>query len=233
MNRRILHYIGMAVIVQFVLTSCGESSSQPPTSMTETRATPTEFVAEVWADNWFELWVNGVKVGEDSVPITTERSFNAETISFVASYPLTVAMMTKDYKENETGLEYIGKPNQQIGDGGFIAQITDKATGKVVLGTSKAWTGLVVQTAPLNPTCETSTDPARDCQHEERGEPTGWRDASFDESGWSEATEYTATEVGTKDGYDTISWAPVARLIWSSDLKLHNTILWRAPTVEQ
>jgi hypothetical protein len=35
------------------------------------------FQAEVWADNWFALYVNGKKVGEDSVPITTEKSFNS------------------------------------------------------------------------------------------------------------------------------------------------------------
>ena len=33
------------------------------------------FQAEIWADNWFALYVNGKKVGEDSVPITTEKSF--------------------------------------------------------------------------------------------------------------------------------------------------------------
>ena len=27
------------------------------------------FQAEVWADNWFALYVNGKKVGEDSIPI--------------------------------------------------------------------------------------------------------------------------------------------------------------------
>ena len=47
----------------------------------------SEFVAEVWADNWFALYVNGELVGEDSTPITTERSFNAETITFTATYP--------------------------------------------------------------------------------------------------------------------------------------------------
>ncbi len=46
-------------------------------------------VAEVWADNWFALYVNGELVGEVSVPITTERSFNAETFSFEATYPLS------------------------------------------------------------------------------------------------------------------------------------------------
>ena len=37
------------------------------------------FTVEVWADNWAAVYANGELVGEDSVPITTERSFNAET----------------------------------------------------------------------------------------------------------------------------------------------------------
>ena len=70
------------------------------------------FKAEVWADNWFSLYINGKLVGEDSVPITTVRSFNAETISFTATYPLTIAMISKDYEEATNGLEYIGTDRQ-------------------------------------------------------------------------------------------------------------------------
>ena len=46
------------------------------------------FKAEVWADNWFVLYNGESKVGEDSAPITTERSFNAEIFTFQARYPL-------------------------------------------------------------------------------------------------------------------------------------------------
>ena len=90
----------------------------------------SQFVAEVWADNWFALYVNGELVGEDSTPITTERSFNAETITFTAAYPLTIGIEAKDFKETDSGLEYIGERNQQMGDGGIIAQITDLSTGQ-------------------------------------------------------------------------------------------------------
>ena len=45
------------------------------------------FTAEIWADNWFALYVNGKKVGEDSTPFATERSFNSDAISFKSSYP--------------------------------------------------------------------------------------------------------------------------------------------------
>ena len=185
------------------------------------------FTAEVWADNWFSLYVNGVLVGGDSVPITTERSFNAETFTFEASYPLTIAMVTKDFKETDSGLEYIGEPNQQMGDGGFIAQFTDTVTGEVVAVTGADWRGLVVHRAPLNTDCAGSADPDADCQFEIIAEPDGWTAVGFDDSSWQSASVYTPEEVGAKDGYDTISWDASAALIWGSDLKIDNTVLWR------
>jgi hypothetical protein len=193
---------------------------------------PVTFTAQVWADNWFSLYVNGKKVGEDSVPITTVRSFNAETISFTASYPLTIALVSKDYVEGDSGLEYIGTARQQMGDGGFIAQFTDTATGNVIATTNSAWRGLVIFRAPLNSDCVTSTEPATTCTHQILPEPDGWTSPSFDDTSWVAAREYTAAEVGPKDGYDTVAWAPDATLIWSDDLKVDNTILWRT-TVTQ
>lgn len=190
-------------------------------------AQPTKFKAEVWADNWFSLYVNGVKVGEDSVPITTERSFNSETISFTATYPFTIAMVTKDYKQNDTGLEYIGTDRQQVGDGGFIAQITEVSTGKVVATTNTDWRGLVVHQAPLNLSCEKSTSPDSDCTSRITAEPAQWTSSTFDDSQWVTATTYSEEAVGVKDGYNDISWSPNAQLIWTSNLKMDNTILWR------
>jgi hypothetical protein len=186
-----------------------------------------KFTAQVWADNWFSLYVNGKKVGEDSVPITTVRSFNEETITFTASYPLTIAMVSKDYVESDTGLEYIGTARQQMGDGGFVAQFTDTTTGKVVATTTSSWKGLVIFRAPLNVDCVSSSDPATVCTHEILPEPDGWTSPTFDDSSWVAATEYTAAEVGPKEGYTTVTWVPAAKLIWSGDLKMDNTILWR------
>ena len=34
------------------------------------------------------------------------------------------------------------------------------------------------------------------------------------------------------DGYLDIVWAPQAKLIWTADLHVDNTILWRAPPVK-
>ena len=223
-----------ALTLSLLVMGCsgGSSSSAAKTSVNESPAgAAVTFTAQVWADNWFELYVNGKKVGEDSAPITTVRSFNAETITFTDSYPLTIALVSKDYVEGDSGLEYIGTSRQQMGDGGFIAQVTDTSTGELVATTSSAWKGLVIFRAPLNADCVTSREPDTMCTHEIVPEPAGWTSPTFDVSSWVAAREYTAAEVGPKDGYDTVNWTPDAKLIWSGDLKVDNTILWRTTVV--
>jgi hypothetical protein len=185
------------------------------------------FQAEVWADNWFSLYVNGKKVGEDSVPITTEKSFNSEKIKFSASYPFTVGVMAKDFTENASGLEYIGKPNQQIGDAGFIIQIREVVSGKVVAYSARDWKVLTINKAPLNPECVSSSTPNVDCKFFNVAIPSTWASATFKDTTWKNATEFSKETVGVKDGYFDFTWAPGAALVWSSDLKLDNTILLR------
>ena len=166
-------------------------------------------------------------VMEDSVAITTERSFNAETFSFESARPFLVNVVMKDFVENDSGLEYIGTARQQMGDGGYIAQIYEEATGEVVALSNADWRCLTLHTAPLDKTCEDSADPLTDCSWESIAEPEGWRSEDFDDSGWSRAHEYDAAAVDPKGGYLDISWDPDAAFIWGADLETHNTILCR------
>lgn len=206
------------------------STNVPSVQVTESSTKPTNtssriFKAEVWADNWFSLYVNGQKVGEDSVPITTERSFNSETFTFTAQYPFDINWVMKDFKENDSGLEYIGTNRQQIGDGGFIAQVTDTVTGKVVAVTDANCKCLVIQKAPLNVECVSANNPLTDCKSTKAEEPVGWNMTGYKVNDWLSAKEYSVQEVGAKEGYFSIKWASTAKLIWSSDLKLDNTVL--------
>ena len=113
------------------------------------------FQVDVWADNWFEMRINGQQVAEDSVPITTERSFNAESFEFEAERPFVIGMVAKDFKENDSGLEYIGTRRQQMGDGGLIAQIKD-GSGQLVAVTNADWSCFVAHKAPLDKSCESA-----------------------------------------------------------------------------
>ena len=192
----------------------------------------TAFRAEVWADNWFALYANGELVGEDSVSITTERSFNSETIVFEATYPLTIAIEAKDFIETDSGLEYIGEANQQMGDGGIIAQITDEATGEVVTVTNSTWTTLVIHQAPLNADCEDDPDPDATCEFVILDAPSGWANSDFDDGAWTAATEWSAAAVSPKGGYGDIAWDPSAQFVWGADLRVDNTVLLRLTVSE-
>lgn len=217
----------VVLAVAAALTGCSTSTplASETSAATEVRGSEV-FTAEVWADNWFSLSVNGVQVAEDDVSLTTERSFNSQRITFSALYPFTLGLVSKDFVENESGLEYIGEPNQQMGDGGVILQVID-SRGAVVAVTNSEWRGLSIFRAPLNPECESSTDPLAECQSEVLDEPTGWAEPDFDDSNWALATEYTAEEVRPKEGYTQVTWDSSARLIWADDLNVDNTILWR------
>ena len=102
----------LTLIVACAAITTNVTDTQKPT------ATSMTIKAEVWADNWFALYSGDTLIKQDSVPITTERSFNSESFTFQASYPLQLNFVVKDYKANDTGLEYIGTPKQQMGDGG-------------------------------------------------------------------------------------------------------------------
>lgn len=219
------------------LANCGGPPGPPPGGsgsasqpiVLETSGS-SEIRGEVWADNWFALYLNEEFLVEDSVAITTERSFNAEVFTFKADYPFVLNFVIKDFKENDTGLEYIGQRNQQMGDGGFIAQFTDTGTNQVFAVTDADWKCMVIHQAPLDKSCADESNPVANqgpCGFIAVDEPQSWKSADFDDGAWEQAAVYSESQVGPKDGYDQISWNPAAKLIWTSDLETDNTILCR------
>lgn len=193
-------------------------------------ANPITFQLDAWADNWFAAYLGEELIIEDSVSITTERSFNAETVTFEASYPLNLNFILKDFKENDTGLEYIGSSRQQMGDGGFIMQLIDTGSGDVVAVSNADWACTVIHEAPLDKSCEAESNPVAGtapCDFTDLGEPEGWKLADFDDSEWIDTTIHSANDVRPKDGYDQISWEASAEFIWGPDLETNNTVLCR------
>ncbi|MFT5429818.1 MAG: hypothetical protein ACI9OJ_000490 [Myxococcota bacterium] len=205
----------------------GTGGTSGTTATDGTSTETTTYRGEVWADNWSSMYVGTTKVMEDSVSITTERSFNAETFTFEATRPFLLNVVMKDYKANDSGLEYIGAGNQQMGDGGYIAQITEVSTGSVVAVSNAQWKCLTTHIAPLDKSCEGSSDPTNDCTWETTEEPADWKNDDFDDSGWVNPTVHSEAAVSPKDGYDEITWDSAAALIWGADLETHNTLLCR------
>ena len=219
--------------IWLMMVGCGggtSSSADNNVTTSDSTSGGTTFKMEAWADNWFAAYLEDTLIVEDSVSITTERSFNAETVTFNADYPLHLNFILKDFKENDTGLEYIGANNQQMGDGGFIMQLTDTGSGEVVAVSDSSFQCLVIHEAPLDKSCESESNPtagSAPCEFVASEEPSGWKSAEFDDSAWASADVHSESAVSPKDGYDQISWDSSAQLIWGSDLETVNTLLCR------
>ena len=217
-----------------LLAGCGDSTTLN-TTIVDTEGAST-FKMEVWADNWVAAYLGDTLIVEDSVSISTERSFNAEAVTFNANYPLHLNFILKDFKENDTGLEYIGAGNQQMGDGGFIMQLTDTSSGAVVaVSNADSWACTVIHEAPLDKSCEDESNPVAGtapCDFTDSGEPEGWKAFDFDDSSWTAATVHSAISVKPKGGYDQISWNANAKIIWGPDLETNNTVLCRVTVAE-
>jgi len=183
--------------------------------------------ADVYSDNWYAIYVGEELTAEDSVAYNTERSFNADSVTFDIELPAQLNFVLKDFKENDSGLEYIGTNRQQIGDGGFAAQFFDAETDELVAFSNAAWRCLPVHRAPLNRSCVRSLNPDTSCESEIIDEPADWMDADFDDSAWPYAVEHSAQDVRPLGGYRSVNWHPHVKLIWSDDLEIDNTILCR------
>lgn len=167
----------------------------------------------IYADNWFQLSVNGRVVATDP---TTFKPFEVVPVAFSATLPLTIAVIAKDYADPVTGLEY---DNTKVGDGGLIVKF---ANG---VASSADWKVKVVERGPLN-VDECLATPAR-CVVERSSVPANWTMPDFDDSGWANATVHTREEVQPHaDDFDRYDWGS-ARFIWGPDLLVDNTVLFR------
>jgi len=190
----------------------------------------TKFVAEIWTDNWFSMHVNGKPLHEDSVPYKTERSFNAERVTFSASFPMTLSFEFRDFMENDTGLEYIGSRRQQMGDGGAIVQMRRARVDKPLITSNGAWKCLVVHRAPLDRACVDVKNPAVGigaCLAKISTLPDGWTRPDFNDGKWPNATVHSKSAVSPKFGYDRVDWNSDAKFIWGPDLQRDNIVLCR------
>ena len=218
------------VTIIFVFLSCQTNSETLNETISNNTKGDKTFKMEAWADNWFAAYLDETLIVEDSVSINTERSFNSEAVTFKASYPLHLNFVLKDFKENDTGLEYIGSNRQQMGDGGFIMQLTDVSNGKVVAVSDENFKCIVIHEAPLDKSCEKESSPisgTKPCEFKSSPEPDGWKTKTFDDSNWKTASIFSADQVSPKDGYNAIKWDSKAKFIWGDDLETSNTILCR------
>ncbi len=190
----------------------------------------------VFADNAFEIWVNGTFLCTDPILFTP---FDAHAVRFQASPPLTIAMKLGDWEQvSGVGVEF----EVETGDGGAIARFTS-SEGEIVTGAD--WRCEVFYAAPMDdPEClaghDSSACPTKtkcqtdasydDCHAALWRVPDDWMAPGFDDSAWPLATEYEPDDV-TQDRayrYDTDRFGD-ARFLWSKNLVVDNTVLCRSP----
>ncbi len=160
----------------------------------------------VYADNWFMLYVNGRLVAVDPIQFTPH---NVVSVDFLPEYPMTIAVLAKDNADPKTGLEY----GSSIGDGGFILKFAD---GTV---TNASWKAKSFFHGPVN------GDTANP-QVKQEALPANWWAVDFDDSAWKNAKEYAVEEVDPKQPYFDHDFEG-AKFIWTDDLALDNTIIFR------
>lgn len=178
--------------------------AQPPGTVKPTIA--HTITLNAYADNWCAIFINGKLVAVDAIDFLPH---NQISVRILPEYPMTIAVLAKDNAEPATGLEYGNK----IGDAGFILKLGD---GTV---TNASWKARAFFRGPLNsnvtnPVVERTPLPAR------------WYATDFDDSTWENATEYTSERVGP-DGDYVASAFTGAKFIWTSDLNLDNTVVFR------
>lgn len=209
-----------------------------------------EFTAYIFADNYFELYVNGTLLAIDPVPFT---QFNSNVVRFSADRPVTLAVMMVDWEENlGLGSENNRGKAYHPGDGGFVAHFTD-TDGQTVAITDATWRAQTFYTAPLDTRdCLVIDGAIRDssaCSHDGVDDATGysaahwhipsdWMMVGFDDSVWPAAATFSNDTVGVDNKpaftnfvevFDTPGADP--QFIWSSNLVLDNLVLLRS-TIE-
>jgi phosphatidylethanolamine-binding protein (PEBP) family uncharacterized protein len=160
----------------------------------------------VYADNWFMLYVNGRLVAVDPIEFTPH---NVVSVDFLPEYPMTIAVLAKDNADPKTGLEY----GSSIGDGGFCLKFAD---GTV---TNQSWKAQSFFHGP-----EKGDVAAAKVRHEPL--PADWWAVDFDDSKWPQAKEYSVEQVDPKQPYFDNDFSG-AKFIWSDDLALDNTVIFR------
>lgn len=202
--------------------------------------------AYIFADNYFEMYVNGIPVGKDNVPFT---QFNSNIIRFKVNRPFTIAMLLVDWEERlGVGGETNGGFTYHCGDGGMVAVFKDPSN-TIIAKTGSDWKAQTFYTAPImNLTCPTEIGTSRlsaNCSTADSNSgtayyglhwarPTNWTQATFDDVTWPAATTYTNATIGVDNKPAYTNFTNIfddvsndAQFIWSKNVILDNEVIVR------
>jgi len=152
--------------------------------------------ANIYADNWFMLYINGELVAVDPIKFTPH---NVVSIEILPEYPMTIAVLAKDNADPATGLEY----GTSIGDGGFCLKIGEDIV------TDGSWKAKSFFHGPIN------GDTAHPSVRKEEL-PDRWWTVDFDDRAWPSAKVFTEQEVDPKPVFREHDFTG-ASFIWADD----------------
>lgn len=202
--------------------------------------------AYIFADNYFEMYINGIPVGKDKVPFT---EFNSSIVRFKVNRPFTIAMLLVDWEERlGVGAETNAGFTYHIGDGGMVAIFKD-ANNNVVAKTGSDWKAQTFYSAPImNLNCATEVGTSRlssNCSTVDSNagtafyglhwaRPTNWSTAAFDDTSWPSATTYTNAVIGVDNKPSYTNFTNIfddasndAQFIWSKNVVIDNEVIVR------
>jgi hypothetical protein len=202
--------------------------------------------AYIFADNYFEMYINGVPVGKDNVPFT---QFNSNIVRFKVNRPFTISMLLVDWEERlGVGGETNGGFTYHCGDGGMVAVFKD-ASNTIIAKTGSDWKAQTFYTAPImNLLCPTESGTSRlsaNCSTSDSNagtayfglhwtRPTNWTLATFDDTSWPSATTYNNATIGVDNKPAYTNFTNIfddvsndAQFIWSKNVILDNEVIVR------
>ncbi len=192
----------------------------------------------IFADNYFELFINGKLVGVDAVPFTP---FNSNIVKFKVKKPYDIAIKAVDWEENSgLGSERNRGKKYHPGDGGLIASFSD---GTI---TNSHWKAQTFYTSPIyDLSCVEEVGNERitkDCSTSGSNEyvetyslhwdiPLSW-ESNEEYLSWPKSVQYTEDEIGVDNKKAYMNFQEQfsgsgASFIWSSNLVLDNLVLFR------
>jgi hypothetical protein len=209
MKRSLVSLTLCVAFMGMTLLALAQRPVEPPGPQRKVRkpAMSDTIKANIYADNWFILHINGELVAVDSIKFIPH---NVISVDLLPTYPMTIAVMARDNADPRTGMEYA---NTNIGDGGFILKFGD---GTV---TNARWKARAFSTGPIDR--DTKNPRVLDTPI-----PANWYAVDFDDGRWGEAKEYTEEQVGPKQPFYDHDFAG-AKFIWSDDVELDNTVVFR------
>ncbi|WP_405414680.1 hypothetical protein [Maribacter sp. Asnod1-A12] len=216
------------------------------TDIVEVDADGEVITAYIFADNYFEMYINGMPVGKDNVPFT---QFNSNIVRFKVNTPFTIAMKLVDWEENSgLGSESNRGKAFHPGDGGMVGVFKD-ANNEIIATTNSNWKAQTYYTAPIKDLSCVSEEGAlrlsNNCSTEDSDDgtsyfalhwktPKDWQSESFDDSKWPSASEFANDVIGVDNKPSYTNFTDIfdnnsadAQFIWSTNVILDNEVLVR------